>query len=139
MRGERIFLDSNVLIYAYSQTDAVKQRQARLAMSDYDCIVSTQVLSEYCNVGIKKLHHSASEIQNDIQEILFNYGLFILDDETIQHALAVQARYGFSYYDSQIVASAIECQCEYIFSEDMQDGQRVDTVVIKNIFTKEQT
>jgi predicted nucleic acid-binding protein len=134
MSGERAFLDTNVLIYAYSQTDVVKQQQARLSMSNYVCVVSTQVLSEYCNVGIKKLHHPSFVIQNDIQEILFNYELFILDDETIQHALEIQARYGFSYFDSQIIAAAIECQCDYIFSEDMQDGQRIDTAVIKNIF-----
>jgi predicted nucleic acid-binding protein len=134
MNGESVFLDSNVLIYAYSKVDTAKQQTARLMLFNNDCVVSTQVLGEYCNVGIKKLHYPPLAILSDIEEILFNCGLFVLGEETIQHALAIQARYGFSYYDSQILAAAIECQCKYLFSEDLQDGQRVDGVTVCNIF-----
>jgi predicted nucleic acid-binding protein len=58
----------------------------------------------------------------------------LLDDETIQHALTIKERYGFSYYDCQIVAAAIECRCVYLFTEDLQDGQIIDGVAIKNYF-----
>ena len=134
MNDENVFLDTNVLIYAYSKGNNIKQQTARLALLNNDCMVSTQVLGEYCNVGIKKLHYPSLDILSDIEEILSNCGLFALDEETIKHALTIQARYGFSYYDSQILAAAIECQCTYLFSEDLQDGQRIEGTTIYNIY-----
>lgn len=47
-------------------------------------------------------------------------------------AVAVKDRYGFSYYDSLIVATALENQCIFLYSEDMHHGQVVDTLTIIN-------
>ncbi|AEF84494.1 PIN domain protein [Treponema primitia ZAS-2] len=134
MDVENVFIDSNVLIYAYSKTELKKQQQAVNALSTYTNVISTQTLSEFCNVCIKKLHYPVSEIREKITEILKACELFILDDETIQHALTIQERYGFSYFDSQVTAAAIECQCSYLYTEDLQDGQIIDGLIIKNIF-----
>jgi len=38
-------------------------------------------------------------------------------------------RYGFSYYDSLIIASALECECSVLFSEDMQHGQIIESTL----------
>jgi predicted nucleic acid-binding protein len=48
--------------------------------------------------------------------------------------LELHERFDISYYDSLIVATAIECQCSYLFSEDLQDGQVFDGVTVVNIF-----
>jgi len=126
MQGDLVFVDSNVVIYAYSRTEKDKQAKASDILTNYDCLVSTQVLNEYCNVCIKKNFISISDIQRDINEILNNCGLYIVNETTISKSLFVRNRYGFSYYDSLIVASALECECSVLFSEDMQHGQIIE-------------
>jgi predicted nucleic acid-binding protein len=134
MSGEKVFLDTNVLVYFYSNTDSNKQRKASSEILTHQCVISTQVLSELSNVSIKKLLLPISQIQRDIQELLNYCTLSIIDADTIIHALTVQSRYGFSYYDSLIIASAIESGCGHLFSEDLSDGQIIDGVTVRNIF-----
>jgi predicted nucleic acid-binding protein len=135
MNDDRVFLDNNILIYAYSRSDLEKRQKSRRALLFYDSVISTQVISEFCNVCIKKLHYPVSEIRVALADILAACSLFHVDDETIQHALTIQERYGFSYFDSQILAAAIEAHCSSVFTEDLQDGQIVESVTIRNLFT----
>jgi predicted nucleic acid-binding protein len=134
MNDKRVFLDSNILIYAYSENEPTKQMIARASFYDVECYISTQTLSEYCNVCIKKLKYPISKIDEDIKEIIFNYELYYLDENTISNALVIKNKFGFSYYDSQVIAAAIECNCDYLFSEDLQDGQIIDDIKIINPF-----
>jgi predicted nucleic acid-binding protein len=52
-----------------------------------------------------------------------------------ERALEIHERYHYSYYDSLIVAAALEAGCTRLFTEDMQDGQRIDGMTIRNPFT----
>jgi len=59
-----------------------------------------------------------------------------LDDDTVLTALDFHEKYRYSYYDSLMLAAAIESKCTYIFSEDMSDGQTIEEkLTIRNIFT----
>ena len=49
---EKAFLDTNVVIYFYSQTETAKQQAAEKIVSNYDCFISTQVINEFCSVNI---------------------------------------------------------------------------------------
>ena len=54
-----------------------------------------------------------------------------------QHVLAskLRERYAFSYWDSLIVAAALDAGCDMLFSEDMQHGQNIDgRLMITNPF-----
>lgn len=52
-----------------------------------------------------------------------------------KRCLALKKRYGYSYWDSLILASALESECSVVYSEDMQDGQSIEqTLTIKNPF-----
>ena len=60
----------------------------------------------------------------------------IVDDYTVIKALEQHEKYGYSYYDSLIISSALESECSYLLSEDMADGQLIEgSLAIKNIFT----
>ena len=59
--------------------------------------------------------------------------------ELYQSGLRVQTRYGFSFYDSLIVAAALEAGCTTLYSEDMQDGQRIEGLTIRNPFAEMRT
>jgi predicted nucleic acid-binding protein len=49
-------------------------------------------------------------------------------------ALNLQSRFSFSFYDSLIVAAALECSCTRLLTEDLQDGQQIDGLTIENPF-----
>jgi predicted nucleic acid-binding protein len=55
--------------------------------------------------------------------------------ETHDRGLALSERYGFSIYDSMILASALLAGCKVLFTEDLQDGQRIDAkLIVRNPF-----
>ncbi len=61
--------------------------------------------------------------------------LSLIDFQIIIRGLALKKRYGYSYWDTLILASALECDCSIVYSEDMQDGQRIEqTLTIVNPF-----
>ncbi len=51
-----------------------------------------------------------------------------------QRTLAVHERYRYSFYDSLIIAAALEAGCTRLLTEDMQDGQRIEGLTITNPF-----
>ncbi|MDR3243635.1 MAG: PIN domain-containing protein [Elusimicrobiota bacterium] len=135
MSADKVFLDTNILVYLHSDADVLKYKKAVAIIEDYEnCIVSTQVLSEFCNVCIKKLKRLPQEIESTIDDILEICELSTVSKETIRQAIYLQGRYKFSYYDSLIISSALENDCKYLFSEDLTDKQEIEGLVIKNIF-----
>ena len=54
--------------------------------------------------------------------------------ELYEHGLALRDRYGFSFYDSMIVAGAVESGCVRLYSEDLQHGQRIQSLTIEDPF-----
>ena len=135
MKDEKAFIDTNLIVYLYSKNDAKKQDKVIGTLSNYDCFISTQVLNEFCNVTIKKLEMQISEISKNIDEILDTCSLLAVRHNTIKKSLALNVGYGYSYYDCLIIASALEANCKYLFSEDMQHGQIIEnTLKIINPF-----
>ncbi|MDR0491735.1 MAG: PIN domain-containing protein [Oscillospiraceae bacterium] len=104
-------------------------------INQYERIISTQVLNEFCNVCIRKLKMPISAVRDSITEIKNICDLIIVDDDTIVSALGCHEKYGYSFYDSLMMASALESGCAYLLSEDMADGQIIEgNLTIKNIF-----
>ena len=94
------------------------------------------MLSEFCNVALKKLMMEPKQIRQILSAIDSTCEIAVVTLNTVEKALQLKERYGFGYYDSLIVASALESGCEYLFSEDMSDGQVIDNLEIVNIFAR---
>ncbi len=124
--SDNVFLDTNTLVYAYSLSDIRKQTVSSGLLLNNNCVVSTQVLNEYCNVCLKKFFMQVSEILSDIDNILDNCGLFRINEATIKQALFIKERHKYSYYDSHIIASAIESNCYILYSEDLRHGHVIE-------------
>lgn len=136
MNANRAFLDTNLFVYLYSETDTTKRKQVFVAINTFDRVVSTQVLNEFCNVALRKLRHSVLAVKNAVREICETCYLATINETIIMNALNVHEKYGYSYYDSLIITSALEQKCRYLLSEDMNDEQVIDGhLTIKNIFT----
>lgn len=129
------FIDTNVLIYLYSEDEIEKSQQALQCARTKNSWISTQVLNEVSNVLRRKQKQHYSDIINVIKELRSNFNVAIVTPETIEHALALGERYGYSFFDSLMLASALEHSCITLFSEDMQHGQLIeDRLTIVNPF-----
>ena len=124
---DRAFFDTNVLIYAYFHTNDKKQDIAKQLFRKNFAVISTQVLQELCNAMHKKAKVDYSIIKLIVAECIKNCSkLFINESKTVLKACNIAERYGFSFYDSMIVAAALECDCNILYSEDLQHKQVID-------------
>jgi predicted nucleic acid-binding protein len=136
MKG-KVFLDTNIFVYTQSVIEPQKKSLSLEVLEQYDCTVSTQVLNELCNVFTKKFNLPIKSIGEIIKAINLSCNVSLVTMKTIEAALDIKERYGYSYYDSLILASALECNCDYLLSEDMNDGQVIDKQLeIVNIFVR---
>ncbi len=131
----RVFFDTNVLVYAYSSDDLVKRQVALTLGSIPDRWLSTQVLIEFVNVFSRKLKTSWPNIQIALIEIINDNSIHTTNADTIAHATRLAHRYGFSWFDALIVAAALECGCDTLYSEDLNAGQVIEgTLRVVNPF-----
>lgn len=118
------FVDTNVVLYSLSD-DAVKRRRTLMILMERP-VMSLQVLNEAANVMRRKLGFSPPAIREVVLRWLVESRLHPLAPSTLLMALDVAERYGFSHYDSLIVAAALEASCATLYSEDLQHGQVID-------------
>ncbi|HLP88770.1 MAG TPA: PIN domain-containing protein [Nostocaceae cyanobacterium] len=136
--SDRVFLDTNILIYGYSQDEPDKQQRAFECVQSGDVWISTQVLNETINVLKRKFLLEYSQIRAVVEEFTKQFEIAIVSVTTIETALNLAERYQYTYFDSLIVASALEVGCQILYSEDLQDGQQIDhQLTIINPFNSE--
>ena len=132
---DKVFLDTNVLIYGYSEDEPDKRQRAIDCVRSGEAWISTQVLNETINVLKRKFSLSYSQIRDAVQEISKGFPIILVSVNTIEMALNLAERYQYSYFDSLILASALEAGCQILYSEDLQDGQRIENqLMIVNPF-----
>jgi predicted nucleic acid-binding protein len=132
MRAERFF-DTTILIYAIARND-VRAPVAEELLADGG-ILSVQVLNEFVAVARRKLGMGWGELKQALEAFRTLCGSPApLTADTHDAALRIAERYGFHIYDSLIVAAALEAGCATLYSEDMQDGQTIDSLTIRNPF-----
>lgn len=120
------FLDTNLWVYAHTAgVDDRKSAIARRLLGDVaDPVVSTQVLGEYSAVMIRNRLPDAQLCVN-LDEMIAMCRTLPVHAETVRQAWRLRQRYGFSFWDCQMIASALEADCERLYTEDMQHGQTV--------------
>jgi len=136
----RFFLDTNIFVYSFDAGSAKKAAQSvkliRRAIETRGGIVSYQVVQEFFNVALCRFAEPMSSA--DAEQYLsttFRPLLSVHSSPALYgEALRIGARFRLAWYDSLIVASAIEGQCEVLYSEDFQDGQEFGSLVVSNPF-----
>ena len=137
--NDRVFLDSNILVYAYDRHEPEKQVVAqdllRKAVTEESAILSAQVLGEFFVVVTRRIKEPLpiNDAEN-ILDILAVLRVAEIDLPLVKQAISTQKHYGISYWDSLIVATAEREGCKKILSEDLNDGQKYNGVVIENPF-----
>lgn len=138
--SDRYFLDTNIFIYAHVEPPARKGSIARSlvreALASREGIVSYQVVQEFFSVAFGKAkpamrvldaQHYLDTVFRPLLAVPFSVGL-------VNEAMELRERYRLSWYDSLIVASALESRCGTLFTEDLQHGQKFRSLVVTNPF-----
>jgi predicted nucleic acid-binding protein len=136
----KYFIDTNIFIYSFDNNQPVKQnRSLELIQSGLEKglgIISTQVIQEFLNVATRKF--TVPMIVEDCKaylRLVMNPVCQVYPDLALyESGLDLQAETGYSFFDSLILAAAIRGGCEFLYTEDMQDGQAIHSVTIKNPF-----
>ena len=118
------FFDTSVLLYLLS-SDAAKSDRVETLLADRGTI-SVQVLNEFAAVAIRKLKMPLPEVREILDTIRAVCDVETVTIETHDRALAIVERYGFSLYDSLLIAAALIADCKVLYSEDLQHGQLID-------------
>jgi predicted nucleic acid-binding protein len=136
------FIDSNVWLYwllfdpiSNVEAEARKHNQAIDLIGSTNPVISTQIVNEVCSILKRKGAFDENQIKQTIEAFDRRCTITQLTYETLIQASNLRIRYGFSFWDGLIVASALAADVAVLYSEDMQDGLVVaDRLQIVNPF-----
>jgi predicted nucleic acid-binding protein len=131
------FVDTNILIYAHDGGAAAKHHQAVGLLSrlveEASGALSIQVLSEFYAAATKKLAMKSEEAEEVISD-LASWAIHRPGHADLLKAARLHRRHKIAWWDALILNSAIELGCSVLWSEDMSNGQRIGSLVIRNPF-----
>jgi predicted nucleic acid-binding protein len=133
----RCFVDTNVLIYADDLSAGPKQDRARELiremMRNKTGVLSLQVLQEYFAVATRKLGLSATAVRRRI-ELVSRLDVVILGVEDVLAAIDLHRLHNFSIWDALVIRAALNAGCRILYSEDLQEGRRIEGMEVVNPF-----
>jgi len=136
----KYFIDTNIFVYTFSP-DAPAKRKTALslvgaALEEGNGLISSQVVQEFLSTALHKFKKPLSwgEAHSYFEEVLAPLCGLYAEPDLYRRTLRVQHETGYHFYDSLIIAAAVEGGCKTLYSEDMQDGQKVSGLTIKNPF-----
>ena len=138
---DRIFVDTNILVYAHDADAGEKHAAAARALADLwesrNGILSTQVLQElYITLTRKVTSPVTGNVARRLIRNYLTWELVLNDGAIILHAGEIADNYQLSFWDGLIVAAAYSKNAATILTEDMNHGQVVEGIRIENPFLK---
>lgn len=136
----RVFLDTNVLAYAFDAGDEKKRDTARALMKRFyeesEVCISTQVLQEFYVVATKKLGLEPLLAKEALRSFE-RFTVMTIDAQLIAEAVDVSILHRISFWDSLIVSAAEAARCDELLTEDLADGSTLRGVAIRNPFCED--
>jgi len=132
---EKIFIDTNIIVYANDGKNTEKQDKAIKVITDLmksnKGTISTQVLQEYAFVALNKLNQNHDVVlrQLKLPEV---FEVIRQSPEIIRRAVEIMYLYKISFWDSSIISNAEYGNCSIIYSEDLNTGQYYSGIKIEN-------
>ena len=123
----KIFLDSNILIYLYTSDEIKKTTVIKKLLNEHDnVLISTQVLFEFSYVGLRKLKLNHHNIEKALIECSKAFEIVTITYEMLCSALKISSKYNYSFPDSLIIATAMASECALLISEDMHNNHTIE-------------
>lgn len=132
-----VFLDTNVFVYAFDDTAPPKQTRAKaLIFGDRKWTCSWQVVQEFSNVALHKfkIPMKPADLGDYLELVLWPRCGILPSRELSEGAIDIHRAYGYRFYDSLIISSALAAGVRELLSEDLQSGQKIGPLTIKNPF-----
>lgn len=135
---DNIFIDTNLWVYLFSDDGEKKSSVSRLIRENFkNILTSSQILGELFNVLIKKEITDLDKARGIVFRIADDFPVLSIDKEVVKKAIDLKIRYGYSYWDSLVIASALNTQCNSIYTEDLHHNQLIEgNLRILNPFKK---
>jgi len=138
--SDKFLLDTHAFIYSFDRNAASKARKAtqliRKALFTQKSIISYQVVQEFFNVALQKFSQPMTVADaGQYLGAVFRPLLGIHSSQALDaEALHLQAKSRRSWTDSLIVSAAIQARCDFLYTEDLQHGQRFGNLQVANLF-----
>jgi len=117
------FIDTNIWLYSFIQSqNPEKTKIAHTIIKECDIVISTQIVNEICVNLIKKANFSEKSIQGLIASLFRKYTILELSETILKKASKIRAKHSFSYWDSIVAGCALDCDADFLISEDMHNG-----------------
>ena len=126
------FIDSNVVLYLFS-SDTVKADRAESLLQSGG-LISVQVLNEVASVCLRKLKMTWKDVDSVLETLKSTCEVLPVTLASHEKAVGLAKRFQISLYDANIVATAILSEADTLFSEDMQNGMSMESVIVVNPF-----
>lgn len=135
----KIFIDTNIIIYANDKQDTIKQKKAINIIKDLMItktgVISTQVLQEYAYAAINKLNQSVNIVLRQLK-LLEGFEIIKQSPELIRKAIEIMTVYKINFWDANIISQAEFSKSDLIYSEDFNIGQYYSGIQVVNPFLK---
>jgi predicted nucleic acid-binding protein len=138
--SDRYFLDTNIFVYSLDPVDPCKARIAEelvtRGVGSRLGVISYQVVQEFMNVSLRQFRATmtVTELELYFFKVLLPMMTIPSSSGLFLEALRLQAAGQIAWYDSLIVAAALQGNCKVLYSEDMQHGHRFGDLVVQNPF-----
>lgn len=135
------FIDSNVFVYLFDETDDQKrgmaERIVEAGLQANSASVSYQVVQETLNVITGPKLAAPMGVEDAVrfmEGVLAPLWRVSPSPALYRKALDVRSRYRYGFYDSLIIAAALDAGCTRLYTGDLQDGQQIEGLTIENPF-----
>jgi predicted nucleic acid-binding protein len=132
---EKIFIDTNIIVYANDQRDKAKQKKVintiKNIMTNASSTISTLVMQEYAYVALTKLKQSPDVVLRQLM-LLQTFEVIHQSPDQIRRAIEIMYLYKIGFWDACIISNAEYANCLIIYSEDLNPGQFYSGIKIMN-------
>ncbi len=134
---DKIFLDTNFLVYLQNHNEPKKQVHCRALLSSFQdnsaFVISTQVLQEFYIVMTRNLAMDPVQVKSVIR-LFRQFEVVLIDPDSISNAIDLSILNQTSFWDALIITAAQKANCSSVLTEDLNDGQTIGGVRILNPF-----
>jgi predicted nucleic acid-binding protein len=128
---DKVLLDTNLWVYFYSKDPLEKHQrvEAILRTHPQSIQISTQVLGELFHVLTRKKFTSETDAVAIVSSLVNSFPILPIESATVMQAMEVKRKYGYTYWDSLVLATALLHNCSILYSEDMHHNQLINTTL----------
>ncbi len=138
--SDSFFLDTNILVYSFDSTEPAKSSRAKAlirdALASGKGVVSYQVVQEFLNVALRRFARPMTPLEAELYLSITLVPLLAVQSSRslFAQALRLSRDHSVSWYDSLILAAALEARCSILYSEDFQHGQKFSDLRVVDPF-----